>query len=135
MSAALAAKDFPTALKNAEAVLENEYVNMDAHFVAFVSNRELGAPDKAEFHRTVFRGLIDSIRNSGDGKSEDKAWIVINVHEEYVMLRVLGFRPGEQSLLHKNGHSYDVMKVKNVDDGSEQTFYFNVDIPFAYYGF
>jgi hypothetical protein len=28
-----------------------------------------------------------------------------------------------------------VMKVKNVKDGTEETFYFNVDIPFKHYGF
>jgi len=128
-------KDFSAALKDAEKVLDSEYVNIDAHYVALAANREMGATEKAEFHRTVFRGLIDSIRNSGDGKSADKAWVVISVHEEYVLLRVLGFKPSEQSLLQKDGHSFDVMKVKNVDDGTDQTFYFNVDIPFKHYGF
>ena len=128
-------KDYPAALKDAEAVLESNYVNIDAHFLAFVANREMGATDKAAYHRTVFHGLIDSIRNSGDGKSLETAWVVITVHEEYVMLRVLGFRPSEQSLVHKDSHSYDVMKVKNAEDGTEQTFYFNVDIPFKHYGF
>jgi hypothetical protein len=135
MTDALNKKDYPAALKDAEDVLESEYVNIDAHFVAFVANREMGAADKAKFHLTVFRALIDSIRNSGDGKSLETAWVVIKVHEEYVILRVLGFRPGEQSLVHKDGHSYDVMKVKNAEDGTEQTFYFNVDIPFKHYGF
>jgi hypothetical protein len=134
MTDALNKKDYPTALKNAEAVLASNYVNIDAHFVALVANREMGAVDQAEFHRTVFRGLVSSIRNSGDGKSPETAWVVINVHEEYVILRILGFTPGEQSLLHNNGHSYDVMKVKNAKDGTGQTFYFNVDIPFKHYG-
>jgi hypothetical protein len=135
MTEALNKKDYPAALKDAEAVLASEYVNIDAHYVALVANREMGATDKAEFHRTVFRGLINSIYKSGDGKSMEKAWVVITVHEEYVILRVLGFQPGEQSLMHKDGHSYDVMKVKKADDGTEQTFYFNVDIPFKHYGF
>jgi hypothetical protein len=135
MIEALNKKDYPAALKNAEIVLDSAYVNMDAHFVAMVANRELGAKDKSEFHSTVFHGLIKSILDSGDGKSLEKAWVVINVQEEYVLLRVLGFRPSEQSLVHKDGHSYDVMKVKNAEDGTEQTFYFNVDIPFKHYGF
>ena len=66
-------KDYPAALKDAEAVLESDYVNIDAHFVALVANQEMGAMDKAEFHRTVFRGLINSIRSSGDGKSLETA--------------------------------------------------------------
>lgn len=135
MTDALSKKDYPAALNNADAVLASNYVNIDAHYVALAANREMGAADQAEFHRAVFRGLIDSIRNSGDGKSIETAWVVINVHEEYVMLRVLGFRPSQQSLVNQNGHAYDVMKVKNVEDGTEQTFYFNVDIPFKHYGF
>lgn len=134
MAAALGQKNYADALKDAEAVLAQEYVNMDAHFVAYVANKELGAQDKAAFERAVFRGLVDSIMKSGDGKSAEKAWVVINVHEEYVILRVLGYRPGEQSLMNKDGHAFDVMKVKNVDDGTEATFYFNVDISMKHYG-
>ena len=128
MSQALQSKDFAAALKNAEAVLDDEYVNLDAHFAAFVAQRELGDAAKAEFHRTVFRGLIDSIRNSGDGKSPEKAWVIISVHEEYVVLRAMGLRPSGQSLVEKDGHAYDVMKAKD-EDGKEETFYFNTDIP------
>lgn len=134
MAEALNAKDYPTALTQAETVLASNYVNIDAHFVAYVANREMGATDRTEFHHTVFRGLIDSIRSSGDGKSPATAWVVISVHEEYVVLRALGFKPSGQSLMNQNGHSYDVMKAKS-GDGTEQTFYFNVDIPFKHYGF
>lgn len=128
MFAALSAKDFPKAFKDAETVLASEYINMDAHFVASLASHEMGNMEKAEFHKTVFRGLIDSIRNSGDGKSMETAWVVVTVHEEYVVLRALGFKPSGQGLLEKDGHSYDQMKVKNAEDGTEQTFYFNVDI-------
>lgn len=128
MSQALQDRDFPSALKHADAVLENEYVNLDAHFVAYIANREMGDSVKAEFHKAVFRGLIDSIRNSGDGKSPEKAWVIISVHEEYVMLRVMGLRPSGQSLVMDKGHAYDVMKAKD-EDGKEETFYFNTDIP------
>ena len=43
------------------------------------------------------------------------------------MLRAFGLRPAGQALVNKDGHAYDEMKVKG-EDGSEQTFYFNVDI-------
>jgi len=36
--------------------------------------------------------------------------------------------------MNKDGHSYDVMTVKSVEDGTEATFYFNVDIPMKHYG-
>jgi hypothetical protein len=61
--------------------------------------------------------------------------VVINTHEEYVLFRVLGYRPGDQSLMNKDGHAYDVMKVKSVEDGTDATFYFNVDIPIMIDGY
>lgn len=129
MFAALNAKDFNKALQQAEIVLDGEYVNIDAHFVAFAANREAGASDKAAFHKAIFVGLVNSIRESGDGKSPETAWVIISVNEEYVLLRALGFKPSGQSLMMKNGHAYDVMKVNDVKDGSEETLYFNTDIP------
>jgi hypothetical protein len=128
MFKSLSRKDFPEALKVAETVLASEYINMDAHFIAAMAHREMGDTERAEFHRTVFRSLIDSIRNSGDGKSMETAWVVVTVHEEYVVLRALGYQPSGQALLEKDGHSYDQMKVKNAEDGTEQTIYFNIDI-------
>ncbi len=132
MNAAMNAKDFAKAIKSAEEVLGNEYVNIDAHYSAYIANRELGQTDKAEFHRSIFRGLVQSILASGDGLKTDSAWVVITVHEEYVVLSVLGMRPGSQAVIHKDGHSYDEMKVKDAD-GKDHTFYFNVDIPFKHY--
>jgi hypothetical protein len=134
MGNALDAKDYPKALINAEKVLSGEFVNIDAHFVAYAASLELGDKDQAAFHLAVFRGLIDSIRKSGDGKSLATAWVVISVHEEYVLMRVLGYRLSSQSVMNKGGHNYDVMEVKSADDGSDATFYFNVDIPFKHYG-
>jgi hypothetical protein len=135
MIIALNAKDNAKAIEQADIVLANEYVNIDAHIVEAAAYRESGDPEKAEFHRAVWRGLMDSIVRSSDGKSPKTAWVVISVHEEYVVLQVLGFTLSEQSLLHQDGHSYDEMKVKSQQDGSEQTFYFNVDIPFKSYDF
>jgi hypothetical protein len=130
----LNAKDYAKALKDAETVLDSEYVNIDAHFVAYAANKELGEQNKSGFHLAVFRGLLDSIRKSGDGLTPETAWVVINVHEEYVLLRAMGYQPSGQSVMHKDGHNYDAMKVKKREDGSDATFYFNVDIPFKHYG-
>ena len=134
MEKSLRDKDYGKAIEEAEKVLASEYVNLDAHYVEFVSYRELGQVDKAQYHRAVFKGLIDSILHSGDGKSPETAWVVISVPEEYVVLGVMGYKPSEQSLIGKNGHMYDMMKVKRVDDGSDATFYFNTDIPMKHGG-
>ena len=135
MAADLDSKNYASALKHAQTVLAGEYINIDAHFVAYAAQKQLGHDDRAAFHLAVFRGLLDSIHNSGDGLTPVTAWVIISVHEEYVLLRALGFMPHQQSLLHQNGHYYDKMVVKSVQDGSEHTFYFNTDIPIKEEGF
>ena len=134
MWAALNSKDFATAIKNADAVLNSDFVDMGAHFAEYVAHRELNEADLADFHKFVFDGLLKSITDSGDGKTPETAMQVIEVHEEYVLLRHLGVGlPGSQSLLHKDGHSYDEIKYLDPDSKQEVTIYFNVDIPFKHY--
>jgi len=129
MTAALNAKNYPEVLKNADVVLASNFVDMDAHFAEYVAQRELNHTEQSEFHKFVLQGLLDSIAHSGDGKSEKTAYQVIEVHEEYVVLRFMGFMPSKQSLSKKDGHSYDVMEVVNPKTQEKVTLYFNVDIP------
>jgi hypothetical protein len=130
MGAALFSKDFATAIKNADMVLASDYVDIDAHMAEFMAYRELQEADLAEFHKFVFEGLLKSIADSGDGKTPETAFQVIQVHEEYILLHSLGVGlPESQSLLRKNGHSYDEIKYQDPDSKKDVTIYFNVDIP------
>ena len=72
----------------------------------------------------------DLCQNSGDGKTPLTAYQVINVHEEYVLLRFLHIGlPKSQSYLHQDGHAYDVITFEDPDSKEEKKMYFNVDIP------
>ncbi|HWX53362.1 MAG TPA: DUF4919 domain-containing protein [Verrucomicrobiae bacterium] len=133
MFKALNVNDFKEAIKNADTVLANEFVNLDAHYVESVAYGKLQDSGKADFHRAVFAGLFKSIIGSGDGKSPATAYVVISTHEEYVVLNVMGLTPGTQSLIHDGGHSYDRMEVKDRKTNETVTLYFNVDIPFKHY--
>jgi hypothetical protein len=48
----------------------------------------------------------------------------------WAILRAL--RPAGQALIHQDGHSYDQRKATE-QDGTEETFYFNIDIPMKEY--
>jgi len=128
MTAALNSKDFEKALKNAEIVLAADYVDMDAHFAEYIAYRELHDTAQADFHKNVLQGLLDSITHSGDGKSFDTAFQIIEVHEEYVLLRFMGLMPSKQSMSEKGGHSYDVLEAVNPKSSEKVTLYFNIDI-------
>lgn len=127
-------ENWAEAVKQAEAVLENNYVDVNAHMVAFIAHRQQGNEEKAKLHRRWADGLLDSIRAGGDGKSPETAWHVISVSEEYALLRAMNLRPVSQSLLNEKGHAYDALKTVDSRTNTEATFYFNVDKPFSAYG-
>ncbi len=130
---AFKARDYKKAIENAETVVAQEFVDMDGHYVAAASYREMQDLEKAELQRKIFIGLLDSIRNSGDGKSLETAYVVIETHEEYVILGGMGLQPHKQSLVRKDGHTYDVLEAMDQKNGQPVTLYFNVDIPFKHY--
>ena len=127
-------KDYKKAIEEAAVIIDSQFVNMDAHYVSYIAYRELQNNPKADFHRAIFAGLLQSITGSGDGKSKETAWTVINTHEEYVVLGVMGLRVTHQSLQHDDkGHVYDAMEVVDPKTSQSTTYYFNVDIPFKHY--
>jgi len=101
---------------------------MDAHFAEYIAYRESKNEEQAEFHKRILQGLLDSITHFGDGKSFETAFQVIEVHEEYVILRFMGLMPSKQSMSEKNGHSYDVMEAVNPKSNEKVTLYCNIDI-------
>jgi hypothetical protein len=121
-------KKFDEALKNADKAIEAAFVDIDLHYLAFIANMELKKEDKAQFHRTIIRGLLDSIQEDKQGRSEDDAFVVINVHEEYVFLGFSKMSVKKQSLVNKDGHSFDVMECADTENNKDITVYFNIDI-------
>lgn len=130
----LDAKQYDKALAAANEILDSNYLDLMAHFGAFVSNRELGNAEKAAYHRFVFDGLMDSIKNSGDGKTQETAFVVISTDEEYVLFNFLGLRVQSQALLKENGHSFDKMTALNPETRETVVYYFNIDKPFNWLG-
>jgi len=128
MFAELKAEKYADAIKSAEAVLNGDFADIDAHYVAFAANRALNNAEQADFHKWAFQGLVDSIMHSGDGKTMATAYEVVEVHEEYVVLRYLGLMPGEQSLLNQGAHSYDKMVAIDPKTNEKVQLFFNIDI-------
>ena len=134
MFAAINAKEYAKALEAATKIINSNYVDLNGHFGAFVAHRELGHTEQAIYHRYVFDGLLNSIRNSGDGKSREKAFVVISTDEEYVLLNYLGLRTTQQALLNDKGHSYDLMTALDPNTNQSVEYYFNIDKPFNWLG-
>jgi hypothetical protein len=85
MRRSMQSKEFNTAAKLAEALIEHGFVNIEAHADASQAYEAMNKPDKAKFHHDVTTSLLRSILNSGDGKTKETAFEVIGTFEEYTV--------------------------------------------------
>jgi hypothetical protein len=131
---ALQQSNWPEAVKQAEAVLSKNYVDVNAHMVAYVAHRQQGDGEKAKYHHRWAEGLLASIKAGGDGKTTETAWHVISTSEEYALFRSMDLNPVGQALKHENGHSYDEITVVDPRTQEQTKYYFNIDKPFSAYG-
>lgn len=132
MLKALDNKEYEAAVNHAHAVLAKNYLDMESHFVCSIAYREDGNAKMNAFHTTVLKGLIGSLYRSGNGQSQETAYIVISTDEEYFMFNMNGYRTIRQSLTEKNGMHFDKMEVENEKSGVKSTIYFNVEFPYRW---
>jgi hypothetical protein len=113
------------ALIAAKAVIAEDYVDADAHFIAAFCEETAGDAAGAKLDRDIAVGLIRSIQ-TGDGLSAQTAFTVINVDEEYAVMRALRLKVQDQALVQQAGHSYD--RLQTLDQhGQKATYFFLVD--------
>lgn len=125
MFAAAQKGDCATALPAARAVIDQAYVDIDAHLVAAYCEDAAGEAAAARLDRDIGAGLAASIK-TGDGLSPETAFTPIDIGEEYALLRTLGLRTTEQRLMQKGGHTYDGLATVD-QDGHQATYYFLID--------
>jgi len=123
-------KDNLKAIEYAEKILANDYVNLRAHTICAMAYKLVGNEEKAKFHKYVSDGIISSIVYPIGGKDPETALTVISVDEEYVILQVLGLKPGKQELLKLNGHYYDLCQVIYPGTNIQLSVYFCIDAPY-----
>ena len=120
--------DLQNALKSSEEIKNHNMAEPEGHLLAMIALRKLGREQDAAFEHKVVEAYLQSITASGDGKSSDTAYFVVDEGEEYFFINiVMGVGlPESQALVNRNGHSFDLLKIKN-KDGIEQEIWFNVD--------
>jgi hypothetical protein len=125
MFAAINAGDDKAALVQAKLILDQDFVDIDAHVAADLADQQLGDAAGAKREHDIALGLLRSIR-TGDGSTPQAAFTVISVGEEYAMMRAFDLKVTDQALIQAAGHSYDRLNTTD-SDGKTQSFYFLVD--------
>ena len=125
MFKAVEAADCAKALTEAKAVIAEAFVDADAHLVAAYCDEKQGDGAGATLERDIGLGLLKSIE-TGDGLSPSSPFTVIDVDEEYALMRAKGLKVTGQALVQRDGHSYDAITAVT-DKGESATYYFLLD--------
>lgn len=113
-------KDWNAILVTSEPWLQRCPVDIDAHLIRAVALKEVKRLAESEQHLNWFRGLVDSVLTSGDGRTPQTAFVVISVAEEYSILRALRVQPKRHMTLN-SGVDELVVEI----DGVAGILYFN----------
>lgn len=124
--------DYTQAVALSKKMLDGYYLDIEAHQIAYLCDRQMHLEAEADFHHEIAHGLISAILRTGDCRTREAACEVLSTHEEYVILQVLGLNPGSQSLQTEDGHRYDLLDAMDPKAQSDVTLYFNVDKPLGY---
>jgi hypothetical protein len=120
------ASDWEGLLAAANKLLAANYVDGEAHLSAAAAYAKLGKPDEAARERDIATAIFKSIMRGRDGRSPERAFVVISVAEEYALMAALRVRVVRQSLVQEGKHAYDRLETTG-PKGDPVTFYFQVD--------
>jgi len=124
-------KDCATVIKASDEMLKVDYTLATIHVLRSDCLRTNGDKARADREEAIGRGLVASLRGSGDGKSPETAFVIVSMSEERFMLVGMGLHEEKQSLLNNNGHMYDLIEGKNENADGPGSAFFNVDALFA----
>ena len=121
------ANDAAAARAAAEKIIAAHYTDFEAHKFRRQSCVLLKDTACSDHEHFVEFGLLNSIVKGGDGKTPETAWVVAEISEEYAMMRILQVQLKLQSLINRNGRTYDEMTVVG-EDGKEQALWFDISV-------
>jgi len=99
MSEAIQQENYTLCIQLAEATIKEDYINLAAHFSAYICYLNEENTEKSNFHLKVTRGLMKSINESGDGLTADSAFITISASEMRNFIEINGWYNLRQEII------------------------------------
>jgi hypothetical protein len=103
----------PTALKNLEVYKQINFPLIEMHSGYLNHYNALKNPAQAAYHDWATTGFIRALLKTGDGKSAETAYDVLNIGEEYMLARNAHIDVTGQRIENKDGRVYDVLEGTN----------------------
>jgi tetratricopeptide (TPR) repeat protein len=109
-----------------ELLLQHNFANPEPHLMLQALHAKRGRSAAIDHAGKIFRGLLEALLATGDGKTPETAFLVLGIAEEYLLVGyVFRCRTLEQRVhFPPSGGVYDVLKVLCAD--AERTVYFDV---------
>ena len=119
----------PENVKAYKKLLRDHFGHYRSHLQAIDFAKKTASPhiDHA-FEVKALKGIIETISSTGDGKTPETAFEVIDPAEEHMILKAFRYQLKGQDFRQKGGHYWDVLKYVNPMTGAEGEMFFNVDI-------
>lgn len=110
-------------------LLRRHFAHYRSHLQAIDFSKKTASPhiDHA-FEVDALKGIIESISSTGDGKSPETAFDVIDPAEEHMILKAFRYQLKGQDFRQMGGHYWDVLKYVNPMTGEVGEMFFNVDV-------
>ena len=125
----LTREDFSDILGTCREILELHPFSTRTLLTSAIACSRIGNTKEATLYYYKYHSILSSILSSGDGATEQSAWSVILISDEYELIRSLEFIPsGKQKMMAKS--LCDFIYVMANDYGIEG-FYFDISRPFA----
>lgn len=119
-------KNYNDVIRLTKAMLSIDYTSLFAHKILQQTYKILGDTlNRNKYHDIEF-GLLYSITKSGDGKTCETGWHVIQIEEEYFIINMIGADFQSQSISSGGKNSCDKMVVKT-EEGEVKTYYFEAN--------
>jgi hypothetical protein len=119
--------NFQKVLYYTDMILNDYPFDIERIFITAIAYKRTGLTDTSDIWFYKYDKLIRAIMASGDGLSEETAFIVTCVADEYSILNAFGFQFTGQALTSKKKKFYDLMSIAENDFGVKELF-FNIDL-------
>jgi len=119
------------ALAMARTRMSGMWTDFMAHIVAQLALEKLGRHDDAEREQRITHAIITSIAGGHKGTNAADSFNAVSVAEEYRILFLLHWKFEGQSLVNKDGHSFDVFDVTDTKTDQKRQVWFNIDVFFG----
>lgn len=126
--------DVEKIMKHADGYIKKNPADPQIYYYRFMVRNysiQVHGADSGQIDEDYYRFIMLSraLIGSGDAKSMDHAMYVVSTAHEYFCMNLMNVRMHTQHLISQNGHSYDLMELRENEQGID-SLWFNIDINF-----